>query len=321
MTTVSSRLDRLLTLLPYLARNQGVSLPELASRAGVPPAVVLSDLQTLMMCGVPPYAPSDFVGTRVEGERVYLRFAEHFERPVRWTLPEALALQVALELLPAGARGPFRDEAARLAGKIESALPGPARDRVRSLRSRTISRDDPAAEVFAAVRRGLETDRRIRLEYFAVGRDELASREVSPHALFEDEGRWYLAAHCHLRDGLRFFRVDRIRGAEVLASAARAPQDGTDGVRREFERWRETPSDRVRIHFRAAAAPYVREAFGGLAVREVGEGKVELTLSCRGVTWLVPWLLPFGDGARVLEPDSLVRAVQDACRSILAEYD
>ena len=43
-------------------------------------------------------------------------------------------------------------------------------------------------------------------------------------------GRWYLAAHDHLRDDLRTFRVDRMQRMRVVAEPALAPPDGFDAV-------------------------------------------------------------------------------------------
>ena len=47
------------------------------------------------------YAPNNYVSLWVQGGRVYIRFAEQFERPVRLVLQEALALLLALRPLEA----------------------------------------------------------------------------------------------------------------------------------------------------------------------------------------------------------------------------
>ena len=52
----------------------------------------------------------------------------------------------------------------------------------------------------------------------------------SPHGLVVHSGRWYLAAHDHLRDDLRTFRVDRMQRMRVVAEPALAPPDGFDAV-------------------------------------------------------------------------------------------
>ena len=55
-------------------------------------------------------------------------------------------------------------------------------------------------------------------------------RELSPHGLVVHSGRWYLAAHDHLRDDLRTFRVDRMQRMRVVAEPALAPPDSFDAV-------------------------------------------------------------------------------------------
>jgi predicted DNA-binding transcriptional regulator YafY len=43
-------------------------------------------------------------------------------------------------------------------------------------------------------------------------------------------GRWYLAAHDHLRDDLRTFRVDRMRRLRAIGESAIDAPDGVDAV-------------------------------------------------------------------------------------------
>jgi predicted DNA-binding transcriptional regulator YafY len=59
---------------------------------------------------------------------------------------------------------------------------------------------------------------------------EESERELSPHGLVVHSGRWYLAAHDHLRDDLRTFRVDRMSRTTLADAAALAPPDGFDAV-------------------------------------------------------------------------------------------
>ena len=57
---------------------------------------------------------------------------------------------------------------------------------------------------------------------------EETERELSPHGLVVHSGRWYLAAHDHLRDDLRTFRVDRMsRTALVDGRPSRRRRDST----------------------------------------------------------------------------------------------
>ena len=71
--------------------------------------------------------------------------------------------------------------------------------------------------------------RRVHIAYRTFSGDE-SEREVSPHGLVVHSGRWYLAAHDHLRDDLRTFRVDRMWRTTLDGAAALAPPEGFDAV-------------------------------------------------------------------------------------------
>ena len=76
-----------------------------------------------------------------------------------------------------------------------------------------------------AIRRG----RRVRTAYRAYS-GERTRRVLSPYGLVVHAARWYLAAHDHLRDDLRTFRVDRMSRATLLDTAVLAPPEGFDAV-------------------------------------------------------------------------------------------
>ncbi|HQR04963.1 MAG: YafY family transcriptional regulator [Proteobacteria bacterium] len=80
---------------------------------------------------------------------------------------------------------------------------------------------------FANVGSALLRRKRLLLRYYTRGRGETLEREVSPQRLVYYRGNWYLDAWCHLREGLRSFSVDAIRGARVLDSAARNVSENT----------------------------------------------------------------------------------------------
>src|SRR6185295_20291950 len=95
-----------------------ITVEELAARTGLSVAEITDEVGSLvMMCGIPPYAPNNYVSLWVQGGRVYIRFAEQFERPVRLVLSEALALLLALKPLEASEH-PFHQAVRALRRKI-----------------------------------------------------------------------------------------------------------------------------------------------------------------------------------------------------------
>lgn len=56
----------------------------------------------------------------------------------------------------------------------------------------------------------------MRIRYHSRSKDERTERVVSPQRLIYYRDNWYLDAWDHLREALRSFSIDRIRGAPLL---------------------------------------------------------------------------------------------------------
>lgn len=135
-------------------------------------------------------------------------------------------------------------------------------------------------------------------------------------------GGLYLVGHCHLRQAVRVFAVERIRAAEVLADTFSRPagfdveayfRDALGIVRGE--------QAVVRVVFSPAAAPYVRERLWhpSQEVRELRGGRLELRLTVADTLEARRWLLGFGADVEVLEPAALREALRrKAERVVLA---
>jgi predicted DNA-binding transcriptional regulator YafY len=66
-----------------------------------------------------------------------------------------------------------------------------------------------------ALAAAVQEARRVLMRYeSAMG--ELTERLVDPYGLVHMVSRWYAPGYCHLRADLRLFRLDRVRGVELL---------------------------------------------------------------------------------------------------------
>src|SRR5687768_8314409 len=118
----STRLQRLLAVVPYVVRHPGTPLQELARLFDVEERELVQDLNLLFVTGLPPYGPGDLIDVEIEEGRVWISMADYFSRPVRLTRSEALALYVRGKAV-AGAPG--LEEASALTSalaKIEAGL-------------------------------------------------------------------------------------------------------------------------------------------------------------------------------------------------------
>jgi predicted DNA-binding transcriptional regulator YafY len=78
---------------------------------------------------------------------------------------------------------------------------------------------------FQRVGSALVQRKRLALSYLARGSGQATEREVLPLRLVHYRGNWYLDAWCHLRNGLRNFALDAMRGAHLLDTTAKEVPD------------------------------------------------------------------------------------------------
>ena len=99
MTPVSTRLVRLLNMIPYFQANPRITRAEAAAALGVSAKQLEEDLNQLWMCGLPGYGPGDLIDFEFSGDTIEVTFTAGIDHPLRLTSPEATGVLVALRTL------------------------------------------------------------------------------------------------------------------------------------------------------------------------------------------------------------------------------
>lgn len=305
--TGSSRLRRLLAMVPWLATQDGPSVAEVCQRFGLSRKELQDDLELLTLyVGIPPFTPDQFFDLSIEGDRVFARVTPALDRPLRLTPEEGLALVVAGQTLDSHDHdGPLARGLAKVAGVL-GVQPGEAVDV-------ELGPADPAT--LAVLRRGVAESRQVRIHHYGGARDEALERVVDPWLVTNQSGAWYVVGYDHTRDDERSFRVDRVLGAELLDSPARpAPPSVTVSAG--------PGSDAPRVALELeAGSHWVAETYPVDDVEALGDGRLRVTLRVGGRQWLERLLLSLGPAARVVEgPEDLRDAAAVAARRVLERY-
>ena len=293
-STPLEKAARLLDLVPYISTHQGVALSELASEFGISESELLSDLNTLWMCGLPGYTPLELIDLEFESGYVSIRNAEILQKVRLLTKDELVILLVGLDLLMKSI-DPKRNDLLSAITDLQTKI-------------KTIIGDIATiapivnSSYRAIVLNAITSRKNLQISYHSLIRDELTNREITPIELMVDHGYEVLQAYCHQVGAYRTFRLDSI--AEIAISGIQQPLIEkpkadeafqmqiaiSNRIRSTLERFRITASQVASAKsgsytaFSFSQDWLIRSAMSTLAATEVlspPDSRVELARKCR----------------------------------------
>src|SRR4051794_8801159 len=153
----------------------------------------------------------------------------------------------------------------------------------------------------------------ILFDYYTMGRDAVESRRVDPYHLLFQHGQYYLVGYSHERDGVRVFRLTRIRGKVGYSSKAEhdfPPPENFD------PRVYATRTDWQLGDPAGAASVWVSSKIDWLVERHYGNaGTIAPAPEGDGVIFeteyadsraVISWVLGLRGRARILDPPEMV---------------
>jgi proteasome accessory factor C len=319
VTPVSSRLVRLLNMVPYFQANPRVGWAEAAADLGVTRKQLQADINQLWMCGLPGYGPGDLIDFEFDDDTIKVTFSAGIDKPLRLNSSEASGLLVALRALadipgvvdPAAALSAIAKIEAAAGTTTGGAQGGPTTPEGVAPRE---------SDVVAAVREALRGGQAVTLDYYSASRDVMSSRTVDPIRVVLVGDHSYLEAWCRDAEGVRLFRFDRIVDARVLDQPAAAPQPAVKAPVSTalFDADPSLPSATLRVSPRSA---WMLEYFPMRVINDLPDGFCEAAMTYAAEDWMARQILGFGADVTVLAPGSLADAVRTAAVDALAAYD
>jgi predicted DNA-binding transcriptional regulator YafY len=202
---------RVLAALELLQAHERMIGPQLARRLEVNVRTVRDYMTILADLGIPVEA--------VRGRYGGYRLRPGYKLPpLIFTQDESLAL--TLSLLLAQEHGLARADSAfeGILAKIMRLLPEATRTQVQAVEQSVILehrsfRTLPSLPVVARLCCAQQRGHSVHLRYRSAS-GEVSERVFDPYGVVSHEGTWYTIGYCHLRQGQRLFRLDRIEQIE-----------------------------------------------------------------------------------------------------------
>jgi proteasome accessory factor C len=178
---------------------------------------------------------------------------------------------------------------------------------------------EPAdAALLATVRQAIEARTQLHLTYLSPQRDTVTERDVDPLRLYSLDNTWYFEAYCHLVDGLRNFRLDRVQDLHPNGKAAAAGSAPAGEVPAKLF----TPNDddttvtvQLTRQGRGLADDYYAER-----TAEISDGGLVAEIRFGNTAWLPMFVAQHGGSARILAPGDLAAAARAWLDTALARY-
>jgi predicted DNA-binding transcriptional regulator YafY len=229
-------------------------------------------------------------------------YGDNFARPARLLPLEAKALVAAIDLfgdhLPQGGLQSART-------KIVAALGHDPSEE--GLEIASSSGGD--AEVARVVNEAIGGSRVLDLDYYKENEDTFTKRSVEPYRLENGKEGWYVECYDLTKDGVRHFKLDRIREA-TLSKQTFEPRPEVEELA-GVEGWMthgEVPTAHVaRVWVSPERARWLREE--RTVVEELADGAVVVELPYAGTSWLVREILRGAGDLVVLEPEDAREAI------------
>jgi proteasome accessory factor C len=291
---------RLLDLVPFLLTHQGIAVDDLAKQFAVTQEVILDDLNTLWMCGLPGYTPLELIDLEFDSGYVTIRNADPLAKVRALGGSEMVALALGLDLLLNG----LGDLPTEITDRIVQLS-----ERVRSVIGSQITITEAAqSQVRAVIDRAIAERANVSIAYFSPQRDEVKERIVSPFGFFIEGSFEYLEAFCELAGAARTFRLDRIK----TASPDLLPR--ITATSKEISATPLTTKARITRGERSTAESL------GLSPGEITIGEA-ISLSAYSVDWIARTALGSCGDLVIDSPEEIRRSIVQSVETTLALYE
>ncbi|UIE40004.1 helix-turn-helix transcriptional regulator [Leptodesmis sichuanensis] len=319
---MSRHLERLLLLDALLRSDQRQTAQSLAEAVEVGVRTIHSDIA--------------FMRDRFNAPIAWSKSKGYYYSDLDWRLPsislskgELFALALGARMLQSYAGSAYAEELKSAIARLAERLPEQswvdlqqlANERVLFRAGAELNLDP---DVWHKLEIACQKHQRVMIAYYTAGRNAHSERVVDPYVLHFSRNNPYVTGYCHLRQEVRWFRVDRIKSLDLLDETFEPHPDFDlkDHFELVFQHEVGGVPTQISIWFDAVTAPYIRERrwHPTQEIDEHPDGSLTLNFVARGLNEVKRWILFYGKGAIALSPPELVKLIRDEVMGLSTHY-
>jgi len=299
MTDATGRAIRLLDLVPFLRANPGMNIKEIATEFKVSVSEIVSDLDLLMVCGLPGYTPLELIDLSTDEGYVTLRDPQNLEYPRNFTIHELLILKIALSALLVDSPPILHSEIGSLISKLDHQMP----NQISS--EGILFVPDNILNLRRIGEEALVKNQQVEISYRNDTKDELTNRKISLIREYESEGEYFWDAWCHLANAKRTFNLEKISSATLSMDPSSIGDLSGENA---------ALTVRLRIRQKSQFFAKHQNILKQTEEPEIYEARIYQR------EWLVREILSAGETATVITPSDLKVQVKKRATQALSQY-
>lgn len=294
---------RLFNIINAIQANPGISAADLAFKCDVNIRTLYRDIDDLSL-----FAPITNEG-RGTGYKFLGKF---FMYPLNFTEQEALVFSllpsvVEKDKLPPGfdsaynkVMGTHYKEKSRQNNLIENITD------IIQMGSPAYRKESP--NFLQPIIQAIIENRAIETVYHTQYRNETTERKIDPYYLIPRDQRFYLVGYCHLKQGIRTFRISRFQQVEVTGELF---DKGDFNIKQYLKNtWsidRGEKNMKFKVRFDADVARYIKEEelFVHPRMKDLKDGSLIFEVTVNNEKEFLKWVMQYGPSAEILEPQSV----------------
>lgn len=178
--------------------------------------------------------------------------------------------------------------------------------------------------VFRTVLEACINKNTLAFRYNSPARDEPSERQVDPYHIFNYMGSWHVVGYCHLRGGIRDFRINRMIEPRITGETFvfRNNFSFSEYFRSSFGLYKGKEAEDVVLRFNPGKARWIGDQIWHKDQKAVTaeDGSLELSFPVADFSEISREVLKHGAGVEVIKPESLRQMIKGEAEKILKIY-